>query len=134
MPPPTYPPYQQPLLDRATGLVSKPWHQFFLRLLGQGDAAGALADGSVTLDKLQPISSPRLLGRGSSGVGPVEQLTVGAGLALTATVLHVTAGGASGVDALGYWTPITNGDPLSPEILFDAAGDCVVGFVPTPGA
>jgi hypothetical protein len=32
----------------------------------------------------------------------------------------------------GYWTPITNGDPLSPEVLFDAEGDCVVGWVPTP--
>jgi hypothetical protein len=31
----------------------------------------------------------------------------------------------------GYWTPITNGDPLSPEILFDSAGECIVGFVPT---
>jgi len=39
---------------------------------------------------------------------------------------------AEAVMALGYWTPITNGDPLSPEILFDAEGDCVVGFVPTP--
>lgn len=39
---------------------------------------------------------------------------------------------AAAVMALGYWTPITNGDPLSPEILFDAEGDCVVGWVPTP--
>jgi hypothetical protein len=39
---------------------------------------------------------------------------------------------AQPVQAFGYWTPITNGDPLSPEILFDAEGDCVVGFVPTP--
>ena len=30
----------------------------------------------------------------------------------------------------GYWAPITNGDPLSPELLFDSAGDCVMGFVP----
>jgi len=39
---------------------------------------------------------------------------------------------AAAVSAMGYWTPITNGDPLSPEILFDAVGDCVVGWVPTP--
>jgi hypothetical protein len=39
---------------------------------------------------------------------------------------------ADAVMALGYWTPITNGDPASPEILFDAEGDCVVGWVPTP--
>jgi len=43
-------------------------------------------------------------------------------------------GGGGGSTGPGYWTPITNGDPLSPEILFDAVGDCVVGFVPIPGA
>ena len=36
------------------------------------------------------------------------------------------------VATLGYWTPITNGDPLSPEILFDAEGNCIVGWVATP--
>ena len=41
----------------------------------------------------------------------------------------VTAASVSGV---GYWTPITNGDPVSPELLFDSNGDCIVGFVPTP--
>lgn len=127
----SYPPYQQPPIDPATGRFTKPWILFFLSLAGGAVDGGEIADGSITLDKLQAISSPRLLGRGSSGVGPVEQLTVGAGLALTGTVLHVTTGGTDGVDALGYWTPITNGDPLSPEILFDSNGDCIVGFVPT---
>jgi hypothetical protein len=124
---PNYPPYQQPLVDR-TGHVSKPWQLFFLSLTG----GETLADGSVTLVKLEPITSPRLLGRGSAGTGPVEQLTIGAGLALTGTVLSVTAAGPDGLAQLGYWTPITNGDPVSPEILFDANADCVVGFVPTP--
>jgi hypothetical protein len=127
---PVYPPYQHPFLEPHTGRVSKPWHQFFLTLIG-GDG-GALDDGSIPLSKLQPIASPRLLGRGSSGIGPVEQVSIGAGLELAGTVLRVSAGGADGVDSLGYWTPITNGDPLSPEILFDSAGDCIVGFVPTP--
>lgn len=39
---------------------------------------------------------------------------------------------ATGVAAAGYWTPITNGDGVTPEILFDSAGECIVGFVPTP--
>jgi hypothetical protein len=123
----TYPPYQQPLVDR-TGRVTKPWQLFFLSLSG----GETLADGSVTLVKLEPIASPRLLGRGTVGTGEVEQLTIGAGLALTGTVLSVTASGANGIAQLGYWTPITNGDPLSPEILFDSNGECIVGFVPTP--
>jgi len=86
--PPTYPPYQQPLISRG-GLVSTVWHRFFLSL-------------SSTLHLIDVV--PAL----------VPPLT------------------AEAVMALGYWTPITNGDPASPEILFDAAGDCVVGWVPTP--
>jgi hypothetical protein len=119
-----YPPYQQPLVDR-TGHVTKPWQLFFLSF-AHGEA---LADGSVTLVKLEPIASPRLLGRGTAGTGEVEQLTIGAGLALTGTVLSVTS---SGVAASGYWSVITNGDVLSPELLFDSNGDAIMGFVPTP--
>jgi hypothetical protein len=127
---PTYPPYQQPIVGREAR-VTTPWHQFFLSLVSSADLLGFLSPGSLPIATLEPIASPRLLGRGSPGIGPVEVITLGAGLAMTGTELSVTAAGLSG---LGYWTPITNGDPLSPEILFDAAGDCVVGFVPTPGA
>jgi hypothetical protein len=127
-PPAPYPPYQQPIVSRG-GLVSTVWQRFFLTLVGSGDLVTRILPGTITLDQLPPIDSPRLLGRGSPGTGAVEQITIGAGLALTGTELHATADGISG---LGYWTPITNGDPASPEILFDAEGDCVVGFVPTP--
>ena len=122
-----YPPYQQPLVDRATGLVSTPWQLFFLHLAG-ADGSN-LAPGSITLAQLAPLTgSPRLLGRGSSGAGPVEELFIGTGLTLTGLTLSATG---AGIATLGYWTPITNGDPLTPEILFDSAGDCIVGFVPT---
>jgi hypothetical protein len=121
----TYPPYQQPLVDPRTGRVTKPWQLFFLSLSG----GETLADGSVTLVKLEPIASPRLLGRGTAGTGEVEQLTIGAGLALTGTELRVTA---TGVEQVGYWSVITNGDPVSPELLFDSNGDAIMGFVPTP--
>ena len=125
-----YPPYQHPLLERS-GRVTKPWQLFFLSLVGRGeDLGGLIPTGSITLEQLAPLSdSPRLLGRGSAGAGPVEEITLGEGLTMTGTELSVDA------DALadaGYWTPITNGDPASPELLFDAEGDCVVGFVPTP--
>jgi hypothetical protein len=126
-----YPPYQQPLIDGRTGHVSKPWHLFFLKLGGSGGSTGAegIADGGVALLQIQEIQSPRLLGRGTSGLGAVEQISLGTGLVMTRTTLSVAADGLAQV---GYWTPITNGDALSPEILFDAEGDCVVGFVPTP--
>jgi hypothetical protein len=130
--PPSYPPYQLPLLDARTGRVSKAWHLFFLSLVGAGDVVGVIPPGSVPVDRLGPLPAPSLLGRGTPGVGSVEIISLGTGLAMTGTVLSVLPGGPDGLEQLGYWTPITNGDPLAPEILFDAEGDCVVGFVPTP--
>ena len=119
-----YPPYQQPIVDRASGLVSKPWQLFFLSLLGStgGGVAGAIPPGSLPIDRIEAIASPRVLGRGSPGTGPVEPLTVGLGLALTATDLHATA---DGISALGSWTPISNGNPLAFELLYTSdTGAC----------
>lgn len=125
---PAYPPYQHPFLDPQTRLVTKPWQLFFLHLAA-ADASN-ITTGSITLEQFAPLTgAPRLLGRGSAGAGPVEEITIGDGLLMTGTELSVDAATLA-LD--GYWTPITNGDPLSPEILFDAEGDCVVGFVPTP--
>ena len=161
-----YPPYQQPLVERA-GRVTTPWQRFFLQL-AQDAAGGAPADaeyvvgavdpalpnarvpvpsatitwvlttpgqvsaevivGSVTFDRLQDLTgSPRLLGRGSPGAGPVEEITLGAGLLMTGTVLSATGGGGA---AAGYWTELTNGDPVSPELVWDSFGNTIDFFVP----
>jgi hypothetical protein len=92
MAPLTYPPYQQPVTDGSTGLASKPWQHFFLSLVAVDHVATVIPPGSLTFDKVQAISSPRLLGRGSSGTGPVEQITLGAALAMSGTLLNVTPG------------------------------------------
>lgn len=36
------------------------------------------------------------------------------------------------VQGLGYWAPVTNGDPVTPEILFDGDGNVIVAFTATP--
>lgn len=36
------------------------------------------------------------------------------------------------VEAVGYWSPITNGNPTDPELIFDSDGDIVVGWTFTP--
>ena len=82
-------PYQQPPLDRETGLFTKPWCCFFLSL---GQHAGLHA---------------ALVNLGGGGGG----------------------GPGSRRSATGRRSP--HGDALSPEILFDSAGECIVGFVPT---
>lgn len=52
-------------------------------------------------------------------------------LAITATIDAVDAalwGVASGTTG-GYYAPVTNGDVVTPEILFDAAGDVIVAWI-----
>lgn len=129
---PPYPPYQQPVIDPGTGLVSKPWQLFFLSLLpAEGTAiVTAIPPGSLPVDRVEVLNSPRLLGRGSPGVGPAEEIAIGAGLTMTGTTLAATGGGG-GTGADGYWTPITDGVTPIAELLFDTHGDCIVGFVPT---
>jgi len=126
-----YPPYQQPFLDPGTRLVSKPWQLFFLGLAGGagGIDGGTITPGTVPLDALAPINTQRLLGRESDGVGPVEELLIGTGLILEDLTLSVTP---ESLQQVGYWALITNGDSVSPEPLYDAEGDAVMGFVPTP--
>lgn len=64
--------------------------------LGFGQVAtGGVADDAITYAKIQNITAAsRLLGRGSAaGAGNVEEITLGAGLAMTGTVLSSTATG-----------------------------------------
>jgi hypothetical protein len=39
---------------------------------------------------------------------------------------------AQAIAALGYWAPVSNGDPDSPELIFDSYANVVVAFTVTP--
>lgn len=39
---------------------------------------------------------------------------------------------ALAVAAVGYWSELTNGDPVAPELIFDSNGDTISVFTPTP--
>lgn len=39
---------------------------------------------------------------------------------------------AAMIETVGYWSPLTNGDPVSPELLFDSDGDVIMAWTPTP--
>ena len=85
-------------------------------------AEGDIANDAVTFDKLQNISTARLLGRSSTGTGSVEQLTIGSGLQLSGGVLSSTASGSaiSYIDYVGGWKFVYQG--TSPPIVTGTSG------------
>ncbi len=62
-----------------------------------GQAKANVPDGSITYAKIQDVSTNSILiGRGASGVGPVEEITLGTNLSITGTTLNASSGaGAS---------------------------------------
>lgn len=77
---------------------------------GNATAAATIANNAVTLGKMATVSSGVLLGRGSSGTGNVEVLTLGTGLSISAGQLNATASGGSGgpIYASGTAASVTN--------------------------
>lgn len=58
-------------------------------------AAATIANDAVTYAKMQNVSvASKLLGRGDSGAGDVQEITIGGGLAMTGTTLSATGGGS----------------------------------------
>ncbi|MEP7218924.1 MAG: hypothetical protein ABI876_08395, partial [Bacteroidota bacterium] len=55
-------------------------------------STGKVADDAITFDKVQNISTGRVLGRSTAGAGNVEEITIGTGLALSGGTLSVTIG------------------------------------------
>jgi len=111
------------------------WYNVFNRLSEFGGGTFVQSVGASS-----PLSSTGgdtpVIGLNDSAVTPgtygdathVGQFTVDQkGLLQFAQNVEITGGGGD-----GYWSVITNGDPVTPELLFDSNGDAIMGFVPTP--
>lgn len=62
---------------------------------GPGSASASVPNGTITYAKMQDISAAnRLLGRGDSGSGDVQEIILGSGLVMTGTTLSSTGGGS----------------------------------------
>lgn len=61
----------------------------------------SIANDAVTFAKMQNITSARLLGRGSSGTGDVEEIVLGSNLSLSGNTLNATGGGGGGSELPG---------------------------------
>ena len=58
-----------------------------------GLPTAGILDDAVTYDKIQNVTTARLLGRASSGSGNTEEIILGTNLSFTGTTLNVTGGG-----------------------------------------
>lgn len=117
---------------------------------GVGAQVATIANNAVTYAKLQDMPASTLLGRGQGGgTGDPQEITLGAGLSMAGTVLSATASGSGSSGTALAWleessgdsyyqmlgtsvaaddtvcSPLTDGDPTQPELIF-ASGDVVM--------
>ena len=72
---------------------------------GPGSVSATIANDAVTYAKMQNVSAlSKLLGRGDSGAGDVQEITIGSGLTMTGTTLSATGGGSGTVTSVSVTT------------------------------
>lgn len=93
-----------------------------------GSVATTIANDAVTFAKMQNVSAAsKLLGRGDSGSGDVQEITIGSGLAMTGTTLSATGGGSGNVTTAGgtsgRYTKFTSGVNIENALLSESGND-----------
>lgn len=79
---------------------------------------------SITNSLIRQSAATSIVGRSANSTGNVADIAGSAQnqvLAYRSSALVFTA-----VTALGHWSPLTNGDPGSPELIFDGDGDVIM--------
>jgi len=71
---------------------------------------GKIANSAVTYEKIQNVTSGRILGRSTAGAGVVEEISIGTGLSLSGGTLSSTASGTvTSVSSANAYLSVTNG-------------------------
>jgi len=128
-------PVRQPMIDPTTGLITREWQQYL-----EGGAVQTTRLSAVV--QATPVASQ--VGQGFDELAVTGQPT----LAATLGARRLTFASADGtvsfglnpatntvdfdvdVTADGYWVPLSNGDPINPEILFNGLGEPIMVWVP----
>jgi hypothetical protein len=90
------------------------------------NSAGAvtIANDAVTYAKMQNVSAAsKLLGRGDSGSGDVQEITLGTGLTMSGTTLNASGGGVTTIGTIDSATKSANGAVISGSNLVMQTAD-----------
>lgn len=88
---------------------------------GTGSFAATIANDAVSYAKIQNVSAAsKLLGRGDSGSGDVQEITIGSGLAMTGTTLSASGGGGGAPDSADYLVKTANASLSAERVVTDS--------------
>ena len=92
--------------------------------------AGLISGGIITVSGTitTSVSTNKLVGRGTSGTGVMEEITLGTNLSLTGTTLNASGGGG-GVTSVTGTTPIASSGGATPDISISQATTSTNGYL-----
>jgi hypothetical protein len=83
--------------------------------------------GSITYAKMQDVSAAsKLIGRGDSGSGDPQEITIGTGLTMTGTTLSASGGGSGGTKTYAVLTPMDSQPPSANYATLDTRNSITV--------